>query len=151
MSILDMLLEDHKLLVKNMENIIIVVIRPFFDCKNIELKKLFELFNKQFSTHHFVEEEIFYPTLLLSPYLRTRILKSYQFHDLIQNTINELRILPIEDNESWGSKFMVLREIILLHLKEEENEIFPVANEILPESEKELLAKKVQERCKEFQ
>lgn len=149
MPIFKIFLQDHRQLIKAMEDIVGIFTPPYFIETNKPLKELFYIFSNQFTHYHLAANKILYPVLQTYSYLESRILKAYQFHEIIQNGISQLSVLP-EKNKFWEAKFMVIRDIFLLHLQEEDNVIFPVANELLSPIEKTTLIKKIQKQRSNF-
>lgn len=147
MTIFNRLLEEHKKIAENMEDIVLVLTSPVFPEVNQSLVKLFPTFYRTLFAHHLAENEILYPRLTTFHFLESRILRAQQFHEVIQNILYQLKISleKITANKQskeiaiWRAKFMLLRDIIFLHLKEEKSEIFPVAEELLTPVEKETL------------
>lgn len=139
------LCEDHQDIIKTMEDIAITVTWPNAFDTHTELKSLFEKFKQQFNAHDAAEEKIVYPELERIPQLTQKILKCHQAHHMAEVGILELKLLPFS-SESWGPKFLIIRDAILSHIKEEETEIFPVAEEILSQRELGELGKMIHEQ-----
>lgn len=142
MPIFKVLSQDHKQLIKSMDDIVGIFSPPYFIESTKKLKELFDIFNNQFFYYNLAENEILYPILKTYSFLESRILKAYQFHEIIQNGITQLSVCP-EKNKFWEAKFMVIRDIFLMHLQEEDNVIFPVASELLSSLAKETLVKEI--------
>lgn len=140
-----LLCEDHQELIKVMEEIAITVTWPSAYEMASELKGLFEKFKQLFNVHDAAEEKIVYPELERITQLTQKILKCRQAHHMAEVGILELKLLPFS-SESWGPKFLIIRDALLAHMKEEESEIFPVAEEILSHRELGELGKMIQEQ-----
>lgn len=148
MPLFKMLLEDHKQIIKSIDDILINITEPLSDeIKNNskELRKLFNTFLQKLHLHYKIEEELLYSKFKSCQYLKKRVMKAGQHHAFIQKSIDQLKNIPLQD-DFWETQFMIIRDNILLNLSEEENEIFPVANEILSPNEKESLAEKMQQQ-----
>jgi hemerythrin-like domain-containing protein len=104
-----------------------------------EIDDLFQEFKELFQQHDNVEDKIVYPALRKHEELNKLTLKSYQAHHVAEVGILELRLLPYQ-SETWGPKFLVIKDSILKHIDDEENILFPKAEKLLDSSEKEALA-----------
>lgn len=106
----------------------------------------------ELEVHTTVEEEIFYPAIRekagkKEP--RKLVNESYEEHAVAKRLIEEMKALSAED-EKFDAKFMVLRENVEHHIKEEERELFPSSKDLLEGNEDEL-AERMQERKEELQ
>ncbi len=115
------------LLKKDHEELIEIMAKLEFAADNgAEVDKLFQDFKKSFHQHDNAEDEIIYPVFKDIPEFKKLINKGYQAHHIVEVALLELRLIPFL-SESWAPKFSVLRDSILVHLEEEENVLFPMA------------------------
>jgi hemerythrin superfamily protein len=81
--------------------------------------------------HTRIEEELFYPAVqAASKSLGKDVEESLEEHHVVKLLIAELRELPPEE-EQYDAKFAVLMENVEHHIEEEEEEMFPQAEERL--------------------
>lgn len=92
--------------------------------------RIFEECSRELAAHSAIEEEIFYPEL--SDYEETReiVAESIEEHHVVDVLIDEMRGLEPGD-EAFIAKFEMLRENVLHHADEEEQELFPQAERLL--------------------
>jgi hemerythrin superfamily protein len=127
MNAIQILKKDHKKLIDLMDKIEVSAQNSHKD-----LDKLFTEFKKEFSLHDESEDNIVYPTFIKHKELKPLILKGYQAHHVVEVGILELRLLPF-NSESWLPKFLVIKDSILTHAKEEEKLLFPTASKVINE------------------
>lgn len=81
------------------------------------------------AVHTAIEDEIFYPAVRkLVPQLKDDLLESSEEHHVVDVLAAELEKLD-PDHERYLPKFTVLMENVRHHVKEEEQEWFPVVRE----------------------
>ena len=96
-----------------------------------QLKNMFEQLMDELGVHERIEEEIFYPALQKLPKAREDVLESFEEHHLVDEIVSEM---DVETNdEKWKAKFTVMKENIEHHIKDEEEKLFPKAEELLGE------------------
>lgn len=101
-----------------------------------ERKKLFEELRIELQAHAAAEEESLYATMLAEPELRDDARHSVAEHKEVDDTLGEMMELDMGSDE-WEEKFFHLRRRYEHHIDEEEEEMFPAAEKVLPK-EKEL-------------
>jgi hemerythrin superfamily protein len=75
--------------------------------------------------HDVIEQKLFYPFCReISDKADALILRAEEAHHAMNVTIAELLILPFSDR--YFAKFHTLQQAVLAHMREEENEIFPI-------------------------
>lgn len=91
---------------------------------------------EELAMHTAIEEEIFYPAVRDAGNSKGKgvVYEAIAEHDVVSNIIDELRALPIED-EQYDAKFIVLEENVKRHIEEEEGEMFPYAKRRLDETQ----------------
>jgi len=89
--------------------------------------------------HTRLEEEIFYPAFDAAADIEGEkfIAESIEEHQVVKNLMEEMRELD-PDDERYEAKFTVLMENVRHHIEEEEDEMFPEAEDILAEQMDEL-------------
>jgi hypothetical protein len=146
---IELLQQDHRALIKAMEEIAIRIhdYAPGFYAPDLD--KLFRALLIHYQAHFQVEDEIIYPEFQLIPYITRKVLKAYQAHHIAAVGLSELKLIPYE-NQFWGAKFLVIRDILISLMNEEELEIFPIALEILSVARLEQLGKKIKQRAQDI-
>ena len=96
-----------------------------------QLKSMFEQLVDELGIHERIEEEIFYPALQKLPKAREDVMESFEEHHLVDEIVTEM---DVETNdEKWKAKFTVMKENIEHHIEDEEEKLFPKAEELLGE------------------
>ena len=110
-------------------------------------KLLFSTLREELIHHVHMEEVILYPGLLKVPTLEKIVREAWEEHNLIMGLIQEMddKNLP---EKVWDSKFAVLKKLILIHLDDEEKQMFPqvrglASEEILNSLGDEMIFQKV--------
>jgi hemerythrin superfamily protein len=106
------------------------------DGASAEREGLFEQLRIELQAHAAAEEESLYATMLAEPELRDDARHSVSEHKEVDDTLGEMIALDMGSDE-WEEKFFHLRRRYEHHIDEEEQEMFPAAEKVLPE-EKEL-------------
>jgi len=89
--------------------------------------------------HAELEEQIFYPTVNEETEDGPELVKeSLEEHETMKNLIQELRDMG-SDNKAFDAKFKELIQNVEHHVEEEENEMFPMAEEELEEDMAKLM------------
>lgn len=94
--------------------------------------------------HIEAEEQIVYPWLRDQKRFRRTIGEAYEEHHVATNLLQELTQTPVEE-ERWGSKLTVLKEIVEHHVQEEEKELFPEAGRAFAKDEVKAIGQRVEE------
>jgi hemerythrin superfamily protein len=86
----------------------------------------------ELNIHAQLEEQVFYPAFAEASAEEgeQRVEASLQEHQTVKDLILELQVLDPEDAE-FAAKFQELMESVQHHVEDEENEMFPEAEEIL--------------------
>lgn len=93
-------------------------------------KELLQTLKQELQIHEKVEEKLFYPVMKKDKEANPLIIEAYEEHHLVDELLAKLEDTEFTD-ESWKAKLTVLKENLLHHIKEEEQEIFPIAREHL--------------------
>jgi hemerythrin superfamily protein len=118
---------------------------------SIEQKiELFRQLTDRLAVHSAIEEELFYPALekSLPAGDRTAVLEAREEHKIVKTLLEELAELGPED-EAFDAKMKVLGEMVVHHAEEEERELFPLFN-LLPQDERDALARRLSDREDEW-
>jgi hemerythrin superfamily protein len=84
---------------------------------------LFERLKFSLTVHEQMEEAVLYPALKEHAETKEIVLEAYEEHDVVDTILGELEQTPFDD-ETWHAKFTVMRENLLHHIQEEEDEMF---------------------------
>jgi hemerythrin-like domain-containing protein len=100
----------------------------------------------EITVHSTLEEELFYPAVKtqVDKEGQALVAESIEEHHVVAMLIEELRALDPKD-ERYDAKFSVLMENVEHHIEEEEEELFPEAEEVLGDTIADLGAQ-MQER-----
>jgi hemerythrin superfamily protein len=134
---IDQLREDHKNLLSVMDEL-----EDEINNNTGNYQDLFQEFKQIFNMHDKAEDEIVYPVLKEYPDLNKLILKGYQAHHVVEVGILELRITPYT-SETWGPKFLVVKDSILSHMTEEEQQLFPLATNHLDQQKLQQMGEEI--------
>lgn len=93
-------------------------------------EELFARIKGELTVHEVIEEEIFYPALKEHPKAKEIVLEAYEEHHVVDQVMAELEGLDVSD-ETWGAKATVMKENVEHHIKDEEDKLFPKAEELL--------------------
>ena len=108
-------------------------------------KELFEQLRVEIAAHAAAEEESLYATMLADPDLRDEARHSVAEHKEVADYLSELAKIDVGLPE-WSAKFAHMRHRYEHHIDEEEEEMFPAAEEQLPAEVEEELADTYEER-----
>ena len=112
-------------------------------------EKLFEAFRIEVTAHAASEEMSLYATMLGKPDLREDAQHSVSEHKEIDDLLTELYEMDFAST-GWLTRFRTMKHRYLHHIDEEEEEMFPEAEEGLSEAQKkELVAIFEKEKPKE--
>jgi hemerythrin superfamily protein len=104
-----------------------------------EREKLFEAFRIEVTAHAASEEMSLYATMLGKPDLRDEAQHSVAEHKEIDDMLTELYEMDF-GSTGWLTRFRTMKDRYLHHIEEEEEEMFPEAEEGLSEAKKKELA-----------
>ncbi|WBH16956.1 hemerythrin domain-containing protein [Sphingomonas radiodurans] len=108
-------------------------------------KRLFETFRLELQSHAAAEEESLYAVMLGNPELRDDARHSVAEHKEVDDLLGELMDLDFGSDE-WESKFFHMRHRYEHHIEEEEEEMFPAADEALGDDVEAQMAATYEER-----
>lgn len=114
-----------------------------------ERRTLFEAFRVEVTAHAASEEMSLYATMLAKPELRDDAQHSVSEHKEIEDFLTELYEMDFAST-GWLTRFRTMKDRYLHHIDEEEEEMFPEAEQDLSDAKKqELLAIFEKEKPKE--
>ena len=94
-----------------------------------QLSSMFEQLVDELSVHERIEEEIFYPALQKLPKAKEDVLEAFEEHHLVDEIVEEMDVET--DDDKWKAKFTVMKENVEHHIKDEEDKLFPKAEQLL--------------------
>ncbi|MCB2059516.1 MAG: hemerythrin domain-containing protein [Novosphingobium sp.] len=110
-----------------------------------ERRTRFEELRKELQAHAAAEEESLYATMLGDPELRDEARHSVAEHKEIDDRLGELFETDMGSG-AWLTKFKELRHRYFHHIDEEEEEMFPAAEDELSDKTEKRLADKFEKR-----
>jgi Hemerythrin HHE cation binding domain len=108
-------------------------------------KKLFQQIDQELTIHSQIEERIFYPEFrkrAANSQEKEEVLEAYEEHHVVKNIIAELEDLDPKD-ETYKPKLEVLKDMVELHVKEEEGPLFRMAHELFSKEELDKLGERI--------
>lgn len=101
--------------------------------------------------HTTIEEEIFYPALREADEdLEDDVLEGYEEHHAVELLIDELDGMSPAD-ENYDAKLAVVEELVLHHVEEEEQELFPQVRRAMPDEQLRDLGERMAGRVQELE
>ena len=110
-------------------------------------QRLFDEIKADLDAHAAIEEEIFYPAMqaVRSKEVQDLVLEAIEEHKVVKTLLKEIAELTPADEE-FDAKMKVLKENVEHHADEEEEEMFPQAEEHLSEERRVELGEQMQSR-----
>jgi hypothetical protein len=121
------------------------LLKQIAESANGERESLFERLRLEIAAHAAAEEESLYATMLGNPDLRDEARHSVAEHKEVADYLAELTRLEI-GSTAWGEKFAHMRHRYEHHIDEEEEDMFPAAEKVLPKRVEDALADTYDER-----
>jgi len=111
---------------------------------------IFDQIRKELTVHAQIEEEIFYPAVERADDEEADELvrEAHEEHRIVKTLLEELAALRPADSR-FDAKLKVLKENVLHHAEEEQDEIFPVFDQ-LERAERERVSELLQSRKREL-
>lgn len=104
---------------------------------------VFKQIKSELDLHAHIEEKFLYPALEKPEETHDLTLEAYEEHKVVKTLLAELAAASTADDE-WQAKAKVLRENVEHHVKEEENELFDKADDVLSDEEIEDLGNRME-------
>lgn len=137
MDVIELLINDHRRVEK------LLVQLEAIDKKEIsERAELFEALKGELDCYAENEQMIFYPVILEADETYEITLEGYEELFEIQDILAEMESVDV-DTPEWTANFLLLKEKVELHFKEENEEIFPKALQELSKSQLLELGKRI--------
>jgi hemerythrin superfamily protein len=134
MDAIQLLKDDHK-----------KVEKIFSDMEGKENRqRLFPELDRELSVHAEIEEKVFYPATKEAEPTRDLVLESIEEHKQIKMVLADLEQTD-KTTEEWGAALKVLKEDVMHHVGEEENELFPKVKKVLSKQQLEDLGTRMEE------
>jgi len=135
MDAIQLLKNDHK-----------KVEKIFTDLENKadDRRALFPELDRELTVHAEIEEKIFYPAAKEAEPTRDLVLESIEEHKQIKMVLADLEQTDMRTAE-WGADLKVLKEDVMHHVGEEEDELFPKIQRLLTKEQLEELGTRMQE------
>jgi Hemerythrin HHE cation binding domain. len=127
MNIIDMLKQDHQEAAAMMDRI------ESAGEGDPSVMTTFNQLKEALTLHTQVEEQIFYPALQNNDETEDQISEAFEEHQEVKDLLAEMSGSQL-GNEEFMSQMSDLRNSVEHHVEEEENELFPKAQEILGDS-----------------
>jgi hemerythrin superfamily protein len=99
---------------------------------------LFGRLKHSLTVHEQMEEAVLYPALKEHAETKDIVLEAYEEHDVVETILGELERTPFDDG-IWRAKLTVIRENLLHHIEEEEDEMFGQVRKLFDEETLESL------------
>jgi hemerythrin superfamily protein len=97
-------------------------------------RQLFEQIKTELEIHTEIEETVLYPALREYEELKEYVLEAVEEHRQVKTLLQEIERLT-DGSEKFDAKLKVMKENIEHHVEEEENELFPQAQQVLSQDE----------------
>jgi len=103
---------------------------------------------RELDVHARIEEEILYPAIRRTgdPELQRQVDESIREHARVKDLVGKLRTRTSELDGDTDAMVSELQQCVEHHVREEENEMFPRMEEVVPEPERRELGRQLQER-----
>jgi hemerythrin superfamily protein len=103
---------------------------------------------RELDVHARIEEDILYPALRKTgdPELQRQVDESIREHARVKDLVGKLRTRTGEPDADTDAMVSELQQCVDHHVREEENEMFPRMEEVVPEPERRELGRQLQER-----
>ena len=134
MDAIELLKDDHKKVEK---------IFTAMESKD-DRQRLFPELDRELSVHAEIEEKIFYPAAKEVEPTRDLVLESIEEHKQIKMVLADLEQTD-KTTDEWGAALKVLKEDVMHHVGEEEEELFPKVRKILSKEQLEDLGGRMEE------
>src|SRR6202140_26491 len=127
MNAIQLLKNDHKKVEKIFSDL---------ENKTDDRRALFPELDRELTVHAEIEEKIFYPAAKQAEPTRDLVLESIEEHKQIKMVLADLEQTDMRTAE-WGAALKVLKEDVMHHVGEEEDELFPKVRKVLSKQQLE--------------
>jgi iron-sulfur cluster repair protein YtfE (RIC family) len=131
MNAVELLKEDHREALELLERLENMEEELDADEEGVEVlpNDLFTQLKNALTLHTQVEEQVFYPAMREFDETRDQISEAIEEHEAVDQILEEMTEMSPEDDE-FQDKLEELRENLEHHIEEEEDELFPKAEEL---------------------
>jgi iron-sulfur cluster repair protein YtfE (RIC family) len=145
MNAVELLKEDHKEALELLERLETMEQDLEADAEGLEVvpTELFTQLKNALTLHTQAEEQIFYPAMQEFDETREQITEAIEEHQAVDQLLEEMTELSPEDEE-FQTKLAELRENLEHHMEEEEDELFPKAEELCGAKRLEEMGRQIQ-------
>lgn len=99
----------------------------------------------ELEVHATVEEKIFYPSVRnADEEVGDLVLESFEEHALVKKLVSEIRHTE-ESDERFMAKIKVLREMVMHHVEEEQDELFPKVKKAMEKRQLEEMGERIEQ------
>ncbi|MDB5038620.1 MAG: hemerythrin [Bacteriovoracaceae bacterium] len=137
LNVFEKLSKDHRKVESLFKKLLVT------DDEDTERESIFNDIYRELEAHTQAEEKLFYPRTEESDMTHYLTLEAYEEHRLVKQLLDELKDAD-KNTEEWCAKAEVLSELFKLHVREEEDEIFPKAKKVIMKDESIDLAQEVE-------
>ena len=102
-------------------------------------QKLFADFKDELDAHALAEEQVFYAELMEIPEATEKARHSVAEHKEASDLLDELCELEMSSG-GWVHKFTKLQDMVVHHVDEEEDEVFPLSSKLIEPARAEQMA-----------
>lgn len=113
-----------------------------------ERKRLFQALKEELEAHAAAEEQTFYAELIATSEAHEKARHSVAEHKEADDLIEELSSMDMSEG-GWLIRFRHMRERLEHHVKEEEEEVFPLAKKLISDTRATELAEEFEKKKKE--
>jgi iron-sulfur cluster repair protein YtfE (RIC family) len=110
-----------------------------------EKEAFFSKLRQELLVHMEGEEKLFYPVLKKNEETREKIEEGLEEHGEAKKIIKEIQSMRGGGDGQWDEKLDELKEAIEHHVKEEEEELFPLAKHVLSKEQVAQMAEQFQQ------
>ena len=135
MDAIQLLKDDHKKVEKIFSDL---------ENKRDDRRALFPELDRELTIHAEIEEKIFYPAAKGAEPTRDLVLESIEEHRQIKMVLGDLEQTDMRTAQ-WAADLKVLKEDVMHHVGEEENDLFPKVKKVLSEEQLEDLGTRMEE------
>jgi hemerythrin-like domain-containing protein len=138
MNAIELLMQDHKEASSMMDQLEVA------DKGDRSAKDIFLQLKQALTLHTQIEEQIFYPALKNHEETRDMVPEALEEHQEVDQILAEMSSLN-HGNDEFMDKLTELRDSIEHHVEEEENEMFPKAEQVLGQSRLQEMGSQMQQ------
>jgi iron-sulfur cluster repair protein YtfE (RIC family) len=112
--------------------------KEVFRSSGVKKDQLFRELKREIEMHNYLEETIFYPSVLGYPGASSLAAKDKVAHKALEEALVKLTLLPMDD-PAWSRNFSAMQARLLMHIADEEGTLFVKIRNLLSIAELETL------------